>query len=290
MSASSRVWLVTGSSSGFGLTICKLALERGNKVVATLRRPSDLDELARQYPPNALLVVQVDVTEPDDIASAFRAAKARFGRVDVVFNNAGTSLIGEVEGVPDADARRLMDVDFWGAAAVSREAVRFFREDNPRGAGGTLLVMSSSSGHCAVASMGYYCAAKFALEGLSEALALELDPAWNIKVCIIAPGFFRTQIGAKTPTVPVHPAYAAVERVQASRGIWERAGDPARSMRVGDVEKAGRAIYEVSTLEQVPLRLFLGTGCIERVRRRQERLGVDLDASVKWSEDLQENE
>lgn len=286
---SPRVWLVTGSSSGFGLSICRLALEKGDKVVATLRKPSDIAELASQYPSDALLVVKVDVTHPEEVVSAFSAAKERFGRVDVVFNNAGYCLTGEVEGVPEAEARRLMEVNFWGATTVSKEAVRFFREENPAGAGGILFTMSSNSGHMSAASMGYYNAVKHALEGLTEALALEVDPAWNIKVCILAPGFFRSSIAAKSPVFPVHPAYASVEMVKFIRGGLDKVWDASRPFRLGDVEKGVRMIYEVSTYDQLPLRIFMGDDCISRVREKQKKLVADLDASDKWSDSLQED-
>ena len=154
------VALVTGTSSGFGLSMAKRALEAGDKVVATLRVPSDIAGIASAHPSSELAVIKVDVTRPEDVTNAFSEAKARFGRVDVVFNNAATSAIGEIESVPDADARRIFDVNFWGAAVVSREAVRFFREENPPGTGGLLLNMSSDTGHASVPCIGYYSAAK----------------------------------------------------------------------------------------------------------------------------------
>ena len=151
---------VTGSSSGFGLSMVKLALEKGDKVMATLRKPSDLDDLAGKYPSTELRILKVDVTQPAEVADAFTEAKKQFGRVDVVFNNAGSFVVGEVEGTPEAVARSLMDVNFWGAASVSREAVRFFREENPAGAGGLLLNVSSSSGIVSFTCAGYYAATK----------------------------------------------------------------------------------------------------------------------------------
>lgn len=140
--------------------MCRLALAKGDKVVATLRRPSDIDEFASKYSPDVLYVTKVDVTRPEEVIRAFCDAKDRFGRVDVVFNNAASAVVGEIEMVPDADARHLMEVCLWGAIAVSKEAVRFFREDNPSGAGGLLLYNSSMYGYFPVPSVGYYVAAK----------------------------------------------------------------------------------------------------------------------------------
>ena len=176
----------------------QLALEKGEKVVATLRKPSDLDDLVLKYPSNQLVVLRLDVTDPSEIARAFRQAKAAFGRVDVVFNNAGRWMLGEVEGTPEDESRKLFDINFWGAANVNKEAVRFFREENPAGAGGRLLVTSSDGGIATFLLNGFYTASKFgqhihiflriiaenfpALEGITQTLHQELDPDWNIKV------------------------------------------------------------------------------------------------------------
>ncbi|GJE91659.1 SDR family oxidoreductase [Phanerochaete sordida] len=286
----SKVWLVTGAASGFGLAVCKRALAEGDKVVATLRKPSDLDAFAKDYSQDRLLVLKVDVTSEDDVTSAFREAKARFGRVDVVLNNAAAAMLGEVEGVPVAAARSAMDVNFWGAVTVSKEAVRFFRDENPAAAGGLLLTMSSDSGHAFFPCLGYYNAAKHALEGLTEAFANELDPKWNIKICLVTPGAFRTELNAKGSQIPIHPAYADVEAVTQSRQIIGAVYDKSRIVRIGDPAKAAEAIHELSTLEKPPMRAFLGGDCIKRVREKHERVSVDLDASEKWSEKLLEDE
>lgn len=152
--------IVTGSSSGFGLSMVKQALGRGDKVVATLRTTSALDDLASQYNEDQLLIVQLDVVHPSAIQSAFAKAKEAFGRVDIVFNNAGVGLVGEVESTPEQLARNMFDVNFWGAVNVNKEAVKFFREENPPGIGGRLLVNSSYTGHHHLPTIGYYCAAK----------------------------------------------------------------------------------------------------------------------------------
>ena len=117
-------------------------LKLGHKVVATLRKPVAVSDLATRYPPTQLLVVKVDVTDEADITAAFAKAEEVFGRIDVVFNNAGISIAGEVESVDEADARDLLDVNFWGAVRVTKEAVRFFREVN-KPIGGRLLQVSS---------------------------------------------------------------------------------------------------------------------------------------------------
>lgn len=149
---------VTGASSGFGKALIEVLLRKGDTVVATLRKPSVLTYLTEQYPPSQLLLLTLDVTRPADITAAFARTEEVFGRLDVVFNNAGTGICGEVEATPDADARALFNVNFWGAVDVSRAAVKFFREVNPPGKGGLLLQNSSISGFTGTPSLAFYCA------------------------------------------------------------------------------------------------------------------------------------
>ncbi|CAL1703529.1 unnamed protein product [Somion occarium] len=181
-----RVWFITGTSSGFGRLTTEKVLSHGDIVVATARKPEALDDLKSQYPSSKLLVLPLDVTDYQQIKDAFSKAKDAFGRIDIVFNNAGRGLVGEVEGIPEEEARALFDTNFWGAMNVSREAVRFFREEN-KPAGGRLLVNSSRVGIQAMPLIGFYSATKHALEGITKALAQELDPAWNIKVTSLVP-------------------------------------------------------------------------------------------------------
>lgn len=135
------------------------ALESGDKVVATLRKPAVLDDLTKKYPADRLRVIKLDVTKPAEIDAAFAQAKAAFGRIDIVFNNAGYVAVGESEAMPDDVARQQFEVNFWGAVHVSQRAVRFFREENtPQG--GLLLQNSSASGLTGVPVVGFYSATK----------------------------------------------------------------------------------------------------------------------------------
>jgi NAD(P)-dependent dehydrogenase (short-subunit alcohol dehydrogenase family) len=132
-------------------------LAKGEIVVATLRKPGDLDDLAAMNP-DRLLVVKCDVTKPDDIISAFSCAIEKFGQVDVVFNNAGCGIVGEIEATPESVARALFDVNFWGAVTVSKEAIRVFRDVNPKNSGGRLLNVSSGLGLGGGPIVGIYSA------------------------------------------------------------------------------------------------------------------------------------
>lgn len=149
--------VVTGASSGFGRLLTTYLLEQGYRVVATLRRPEVLSELVAIYPSTRLIAVKLDVTKHSEISEAFAKAQEAFGRVDVVFNNAGQMINGEIESVDEKDARAMFDINFWGAAQVSREAVQFFRDVNqPRG--GRLLQVSSGLAIKSTACYGHYSA------------------------------------------------------------------------------------------------------------------------------------
>ncbi|KAG2116840.1 NAD-P-binding protein [Suillus clintonianus] len=133
--AESKVWLVTGSSTGFGRSMTELLLKNGNRVVATLRRTEVLSGLAEQYPSSQLLIIQMDVVKSSEVAAAFVKAKEVFGRVDVVFNNAGIAIIGEMESMRDDEARKTFEVNFWGASNVTRASGRSGRRTNQSGEG-----------------------------------------------------------------------------------------------------------------------------------------------------------
>jgi len=137
----------------------KTVLDNGDIAIATLRKPSALDDLKAKYPSNKLHILKLDVVNKDDITAAFEYAEKKLGRVDVVFNNAGHGMIAEIEGTPDDVARGMFDVNFWGAMNVSKEAIRFFREVN-KPQGGRLWTISSTAGIVPFASLGYYSASK----------------------------------------------------------------------------------------------------------------------------------
>lgn len=151
---------VTGSSSGLGRSIVEYVLSRGHIAVATLRKPTDLDALKAKYSAEQLLVVKVDVSKKEDITAAFDKVKEVFGRLDVVVNNAGYAVVGEMEDTPEDIARALFDVNFWGAVDVSKAAVKFFRDVNQPRAGGRLINISSVAGIHAYATTSFYSASK----------------------------------------------------------------------------------------------------------------------------------
>ena len=148
--------------------LTEIVLEKGDIAIATARRPEVLSDLVAKYYADRLQVIKLDVSKPQEVVDAFAAAKEKFGRIDVVANNAAYGTLGEVEATTDADARRLFETNFWGAVIVSREAVKFFREVNPAGVGGRLLQVSSVAGLQGLAAMAFYAASKFGMFWLSH--------------------------------------------------------------------------------------------------------------------------
>ncbi|EIW75867.1 NAD(P)-binding protein [Coniophora puteana RWD-64-598 SS2] len=278
--ASSRVWFITGASSGFGRSMTEYILKNDGVVIATLRKPEVLADFIQQYPSDRLLVLKLDVTQKDDVVNAFSRAREAFGRIDVVFNNAAVLAIGEVESMDDETARKLFEVNFWGAASVTKEALKFFREvNNPMG--GRLLQVSSGAGLRGPASNGYYTASKFAFEGFTESVIREVDPAWNIKVTIVEPGPFRTNITTDNVTVvPPHPAYdnPTLPGIACRNAL----ADPAD----GDTEKAVAVINRLSLLEDPPMRLPLHRKVVGRMREKAQHFAETVEQYGSWTDDL----
>lgn len=193
--------IVTGASRGIGRSMTELVLKNGDIAVATLRNPSSLSDLSSKYSSSQLLIIPLDVTHTPQIKAAFEAAIKAFQRIDIVFNNAAAFQSGEAEAVPEDAARKLFDVNFWGAANVTLEAVGVFRDVN-KPQGGRLMNISSATGFSPVPGVAYYAASKFGqyfhssaspdiihsllgIEGFTDAVRMELDPAWSIKVRVV---------------------------------------------------------------------------------------------------------
>lgn len=279
---SPAVWFITGASSGMGRAMTEVVLENGDIAVATLRKPEVLSELAARYPKDRLLTVKLDVTQPSDIAAAFETARAAFGRIDIVFNNAGYAILGEIESVPDDVARKLFETNFWGAMGVAREAVRFFREVNtPQG--GHLISITSMLSVATSGALGYYTASKHAVEAGLECLAKEMDPKWNIKITNVLPGGFATRGSQPESLVQteLHPAYKEQATVKHLRAYIPNAPLP------GDTHKAMRAIYhQIAQNPNPPVRVPLGKDAIIGFRAVAKGMVDDADKNEALSADL----
>jgi len=272
-----KVWLVTGSSSGFGRLVTESALRHGDKVAATLRKPEVLSDLSSKYSSSQLLTLQLDVTKPDEVKQAFGAAHAHFGRVDIVFNNAGNILFGPVEGTPDDMARNLFELNLWGAVNVTSAAVHCFRELN-KPAGGRLIQNSSVAGISGVPRIGFYSGTKFAMEGISEALAAEVDPAWNIKITLLEPGSFYTGGHGRGDVAPAHPAYKQPDMSKMLRG--EGMSDPIKGVEI---------IYRLASLPNPPLHFPLGQDSVSTMVDKAKKLLAAAEEYASWSEALELN-
>ncbi|MFF8271808.1 oxidoreductase [Streptomyces sp. NPDC016562] len=264
-----RVWLVTGATSGFGRCIAQAALDAGDTVVAAARRPAVLDDLAASYP-GRLVPVALDVTDADAVDATVADVVARFGRVDVLVNNAGRGLVGAVEETSDQELRDLMELHFFGPARLTRAVLPHMRERKS----GAVVQMSSMGGRLSFAGVGAYSATKFALEGLSEALAVEVAP-FGIKVLIAEPGSFRTSFagGDALGQTAEMPEYA--ETVGAVRtGLPERDGK-----QPGDPAKAAAAILKALDSENTPLRLALGNDAFDAIAQHAD---LSLEQALAW--------
>ncbi|TCD68073.1 hypothetical protein EIP91_011618 [Steccherinum ochraceum] len=277
-----KVWLITGAGSGFGKETTKQALERGDNVVATDIKLEGLAELQSKYPSDRLLVHKLDVKSTQDINDAFAAAKKSFGRIDVVFSNAGYGIATELEGLPNDLARSLYDVNFWGCTQVGLRAVKFFREDNPPGVGGRLLVTSSMLGLMCFPIVGIYNSAKHGLEGFFQTLAAELDPSWNIKITIVEPGIFRTGAVSGTIGLPIHPAYN--KEGLPTMAIRQMMSNPDIG---GDPTKAAKQILRLTELETPPLRLPLGKDALQMIEANLTAILANVKEYASWSDDLE---
>lgn len=267
-----RVWLITGCSAGFGRHLALAALDAGDRVVATARRTEQLADLI-DIGGGRVRTAELDVTDAATIDSAVATALSAFGRIDVVVNNAGHGSVGAVEEMAMTDLRALMDVMFFGAVAVTKAVVPHLRQQGS----GAIVQMSSMGGQLSMPGFGAYCAAKFALEGMSEALAAELAP-FGVRVLIVEPGAFRTEFGGqrmhRSQTIPAYEVSTAHTRAAVDRMDGTQPGDPA---------KAALAILRVLDDTDPPLRLALGNDAVDSIRAHHVQLRTDLDRWEKLS-------
>jgi NAD(P)-dependent dehydrogenase (short-subunit alcohol dehydrogenase family) len=260
-----RVWFVTGSTSGFGRALLDAALARGDRVVATARRPGRLAD----FEGDDLLALELDVTREEAIEPALDAAVARFGRIDVLVNNAGIGFVSALEEMSIAELRSVMETMFFAPAVLTRAVVPRMRAQGS----GAIVQISSQGGQVTAPGYAAYCAAKFALEGLSEAVAAEVAP-FGLRVLIVEPGSFRT--GLLGPSLHATAPMAEYEAtVGATRAYIE--GEDGR--QVGDPARAAAAIIEALDADDPPLRLALGADAVDAIHAKHEALDAEL---ARW--------
>lgn len=264
----SRVWLITGVSSGFGRAVAELALARGDTVIGTLRKAEQCVAF-EQLASGRAIALRLDVTHAEDVSQAADRAVQERGRIDVLFNNAGFGMVGTVEETTLAEARAIFETNFFGMLQLTRALLPQLRRQRS----GHILNMSSGAGIGAVPGLSLYSATKFAVEGLSEALAGEVAQ-FGIKVTVIEPGAFNTGFPTSgiVETRERLSVYAAITGHGAA-GIQHYYGAHA-----GHPMRAARAILKIVDEPQPPLRLVLGPDALRGVRAKIDALKSNVDA------------
>ncbi|OGX87946.1 SDR family NAD(P)-dependent oxidoreductase [Hymenobacter coccineus] len=248
-----KVWFITGASRGFGCIWAEAALHRGDKVAATARQLASLADLTAHYGAN-VLTLALDVTNLEQVKTAVAQAHAHFGRLDVVLNNAGYSLVGTIEEASAADVRALYETNIFGTLAVIQAALPLLRAQGH----GHIVGISSSLGLVSLPMIGYYCSTKWAFEALHESLAAEIKP-FGLHVTLVEPGAYATEFGSDqslqvAPSLDVYADFRTrfMERLRTS----ER----------GDPQATPAALFAAVDAAEPPLRLFLGSQNLPWVR------------------------
>lgn len=266
MTRQKKTWFITGASSGFGRSLVEEAIARGDRVVATARDTRSLSEVVA-IAPDRVHAVRLDLTKPAEIAQAVEAALAQLGYVDVLVNNAGFSIVGAVEETSDEELRSTLETMFFGPVALTRAFLPHMRGRRT----GTIVQISSMGGLMTAPGFGAYCAAKHALEAVSESLAAEVGPL-GMRVLIVEPGAFRTKLfGSGFRVMPPLDVYEPT--VGATRAYTAKAG----GTQEGDPVKAARAMVDAVDAGAPTLRLPLGADAVLAIREKLARVEADVD-------------
>ena len=261
------VWLITGCSTGFGRELAKLVLARGWRAVVTARDPSTLDELVEGQEDRAL-ALPLDVTNHSQVLATVAKAKAHFGRIDALVNNAGYGYLAAIEEGEDEAVRAMFETNVFGLVDMTKAVLPIMREQRS----GIIINVSSIGGLASFGATGYYHGTKYAVEGISESLAQEVKPL-GIDVLIVEPGPFRTNwagpsIKSSATVIEDYDATAGERRRQTAQRSGNQAGDPVR---------AAQAIIDAATSPNPPLRLLLGKMALDVARNKLEMLRKDFD-------------
>lgn len=263
-----KTWIITGVSSGLGRALAAAAIARGDTVVGTVRTETARADFAALSPERAIGIL-LDVTDEKGVHAAISEAEALTGGIDILVNNAGYGLVGGVEEASLEEIRAQFDVNVFGAIAVMQAALPYMRKRRA----GRIINITSVSGLVGWPSLGIYTASKFALEGLSETLAMEIEPL-GIKLTMIEPGGFRTDFATRSRAVTVRTLSDYDATVGQSRNILaNHAGHEA-----GDPAKAALAILAVADSPVPPRRLLLGSDALQYIRSKLEAQQAEIEA------------
>ena len=263
-----RTWLITGCSTGLGKRLATAVASRGDRLVATARDASSMADLADRHPDN-VRAVSLDVTRDGDAAAAVAVAEAVFGGLDVLVNNAGYGFMGAIEEAEPSEYRPLFEVNVFGLIETTRAALPLLR----RAVGGRIVNLSSGAGLVGMGGHGYYNATKFAVEGLSEALAQEVAP-FGIRVIIPEPGPFRTEFLGRSIAV-ARREIAAYEATGGGARSYRESND---GRQPGDPDKAVAVLLRAVDAQDPPLHLPIGPRAYELAERKLAAFAADVAA------------
>ena len=261
-----RTWFITGASRGFGALIAKAALDTGDAVVATARNPDDVTKALGEH--DNLLAVRLDVTDQRQANDAVAAAIKKFGRIDVLVNNAGFGVVGAVEEASAAEIERVYATNVFGLLNVTRAVLPHMR----RARSGRVFNLSSMGGYASRAGFGIYCSTKFAVEALSEALHGELEPL-GIHVTVVEPGAFRTDFLDGSSLAPHAQRIADYDQTSGQTRAWSAANNYAQQ---GDPAKLAAAIVRLAGEARPPLRIPFGSDTVAVVETKNAFVAGEL--------------
>jgi NAD(P)-dependent dehydrogenase (short-subunit alcohol dehydrogenase family) len=267
----SSTWLITGCSTGFGRELARAVVARGYRAVVTARNPDQVEDLVAGHR-DRTLALRLDVTDPAQVAEAVRRAEEHFGGIDVLVNNAGIGYFAAVEESDEAEVRRMFEINFFGLARMTRAVLPGMRKRRS----GHIINIASICGLAAIPSLGDYCATKFAVEGLSECLALEVGPL-GIRVTLVEPSGFRTNWAGRS----ANETRAAIADYAATAGATRRALRELSGKQPGDPVRAANAIIQAVESPAPPLHLLLGREALQMARAKLEALRGAFDAWEK---------
>lgn len=263
-----KIWFITGCSTGFGRELAKQLLSQGYHVAVTARHTKDIQDIVNGHEEQAL-VLELDVTKPEQVNAAVQKAVAHFGRIDVLVNNAGIGYFAAVEESEDEEVRRMFDINFFGLTRMTQAVLPYMRKQKS----GHIVNISSIGGLAAFPALGFYNATKFAVDGISEALAKEVKHL-GIQVTIVAPSGFRTDwAGRSANDTQIRIDDYKESAHQNQDNIREYSGN-----QPGDPARAAQAIIQAVESDNPPLRLLLGAAALRGARNKLEELRKDYDA------------
>jgi NAD(P)-dependent dehydrogenase (short-subunit alcohol dehydrogenase family) len=261
-----RIWFITGASRGFGALIAARTLAAGDAVVATARDPSSIPEALRRHP--KLLALALDVTSEVQAREAVKAAIERFGRIDILVNNAGYGVVGAIEETSAVEVERVFATNVFGLLNVTRAALPHMRAKQS----GHVLNFSSIGGYASATGFGIYCATKFAVEAISEAMSMELEPL-GIRTTVIEPGYFRTTFLSDNSVVSTD---ARIDDYSQTVGAVRDFARGADGQQPGDPQRLAEAVITLVNADKPPRRLPLGADTVHRIEEKHREVEAEL--------------